>query len=1046
MPRLATSMDRESELEEPGPGSFAWRQCPIFVSSTFRDMHAERDCLRDLVFPAIDERLRQRRRYLVPIDLRWGVDTVGHDDKEALVLQVCFQEIRRAHRLMLVLLGDRYGWVPPLQRVRAAIEELAAPIRDVTDKSVTELEIEYGAFAGVREGRALFLFRELDVAGMDDAARRIHDDRSDGRADAWSRLQRLKAEIRGRFADRTLEYSARWDPAARRVVLAPEWASTVTEALWNTLERDGSSPASSAAVRWEASARTSLLDEIAVRLEGIVHPEAQTPDSDPSSDPGRVVHRGVHDALLRFARGDGDGAAWALCLVGESGSGKSVVFARIVSELGAFTGRGAVLAHFAGAGPRSTNPYDVLRRWCAELCQMSGEPAPDYDAVVDLGALRAELHTLLAEVSARGPVVLCVDGLDQLDGSPEARNVAWLPDGLPPGVRLLAAAAPCEAEQILSARPGVCRVELPALGESGARAIVRARCRNHHKQPNERVVAAVAERAMLRDRDGYGTALWVSLAVERLFLLDLDDFAAIEAMRVTGDDEKIVEYQLELVRNLPSDVDHLHDVVFSRARRVGGDWVAAALDAIAVSRFGLREPELRKLAGISAPEHDLGFSAARRVLHGFLGRRADLDTWDLLHGAARRHLLGRLDAARVAELHARIADQFETLPPNDALRGEIMHHRVRAGDERRAAEYFGGALEVPEREAAIRCVVAELLIDADESRPAGLAERLLAVPLPVGVHLRIARRLLFDVAAGLVGRASVALRERLMAGCVEALERAVRDPELSQAAAAECRHDLLEAWRRCAALLREQQRFDAARAASLRALHLAHELTSADPNRIEWIHDVALCCLDLGDALRDQGELVPARDAYVRALDVCDDVVRRAPDDERLQLSRVGVAQRAADLLRLLGQHGVARSAYSEAREVLEALLRLAPSWSEARRALASTHEKLGALEHESGALTAALAQLDLARAELESLAVDEPRNRELRHDLARVRGRIADIHAARRQADEAVCAYRDVERTLSDLCAADPRNVGYRRDLEICKQRLRALGALDSD
>ena len=37
-----------------------WHARPLFVSSTFRDMHAERDHLRSVVFPALEERLRER--------------------------------------------------------------------------------------------------------------------------------------------------------------------------------------------------------------------------------------------------------------------------------------------------------------------------------------------------------------------------------------------------------------------------------------------------------------------------------------------------------------------------------------------------------------------------------------------------------------------------------------------------------------------------------------------------------------------------------------------------------------------------------------------------------------------------------------------------------------------------------------------------------------------------------------------------------------------------------------------------------------------------
>lgn len=53
-----------------------WRPRPIFVTSTFRDFHAERDHLSQVVFPALEERLRERFHRLEPIDLRLVVETI----------------------------------------------------------------------------------------------------------------------------------------------------------------------------------------------------------------------------------------------------------------------------------------------------------------------------------------------------------------------------------------------------------------------------------------------------------------------------------------------------------------------------------------------------------------------------------------------------------------------------------------------------------------------------------------------------------------------------------------------------------------------------------------------------------------------------------------------------------------------------------------------------------------------------------------------------------------------------------------------------------
>ncbi len=53
------------------PGT--WRTIRVFISSTFRDMHAERDHLVKIVFPALREWLEKYCVRLIGIELRWGV-------------------------------------------------------------------------------------------------------------------------------------------------------------------------------------------------------------------------------------------------------------------------------------------------------------------------------------------------------------------------------------------------------------------------------------------------------------------------------------------------------------------------------------------------------------------------------------------------------------------------------------------------------------------------------------------------------------------------------------------------------------------------------------------------------------------------------------------------------------------------------------------------------------------------------------------------------------------------------------------------------------
>src|SRR5207247_2019538 len=61
-----------------------WRTVRVFISSTFRDMHAERDHLVKVVFARLRQWCAERRLHLVDIDLRWGVTEAEANNGQAL--------------------------------------------------------------------------------------------------------------------------------------------------------------------------------------------------------------------------------------------------------------------------------------------------------------------------------------------------------------------------------------------------------------------------------------------------------------------------------------------------------------------------------------------------------------------------------------------------------------------------------------------------------------------------------------------------------------------------------------------------------------------------------------------------------------------------------------------------------------------------------------------------------------------------------------------------------------------------------------------------
>lgn len=86
----------------------------LFISSTFEDFKIERDLLQNEVFPKMREYCESKGFSFQPIDLRWGINNEAQLDQKTL--PVCLREVRNCasypHPNFLIMLGDRYGWVP----------------------------------------------------------------------------------------------------------------------------------------------------------------------------------------------------------------------------------------------------------------------------------------------------------------------------------------------------------------------------------------------------------------------------------------------------------------------------------------------------------------------------------------------------------------------------------------------------------------------------------------------------------------------------------------------------------------------------------------------------------------------------------------------------------------------------------------------------------------------------------------------------------------------------------------------------------------------
>lgn len=99
-----------------------WKTIKIFVSSTFKDMDVERDALRNIVLPRLNEHFAPHKRNIQIIDLRHSVETDSRqtaDERERCVFNICMDEILSCKPYFIGLIGHRYGWIPDMNRVGA---------------------------------------------------------------------------------------------------------------------------------------------------------------------------------------------------------------------------------------------------------------------------------------------------------------------------------------------------------------------------------------------------------------------------------------------------------------------------------------------------------------------------------------------------------------------------------------------------------------------------------------------------------------------------------------------------------------------------------------------------------------------------------------------------------------------------------------------------------------------------------------------------------------------------------------------------------------
>jgi hypothetical protein len=145
------------------------RQICIFISSTFKDMQAERGYLVAKVFPALRQYCAARDVSIFELDLRWGISE--EEAKQGKVFDICLREVLKTRPFFIGLLGERYGWIPS-EDERANMAHNTSVFEDfpwITEElsqgtSITEIEFHEGVLRPKDDINAYFYIRSPQTA------------------------------------------------------------------------------------------------------------------------------------------------------------------------------------------------------------------------------------------------------------------------------------------------------------------------------------------------------------------------------------------------------------------------------------------------------------------------------------------------------------------------------------------------------------------------------------------------------------------------------------------------------------------------------------------------------------------------------------------------------------------------------------------------------------------------------------------------------------------------------------------------------------------
>ncbi|MCD6333369.1 MAG: DUF4062 domain-containing protein, partial [Bacteroidales bacterium] len=577
-----------------------WKTIRVFISSTFKDFHVERDHLIRFVFPELKEKCRKYRVNLIDMDLRWGV--TEQDAQAGKALDICLDEIDSCRPYFLGLLGHRYGWIPDgenhsitAQEIYHGVLENEVPrqivdLRRIIDgklegkelsdeqKNILVKSYPFDAekrkyllsdqttndelniiksivkiFSIYQRERSFFFFRSEDLTNKL-AGNKIEDFFEKEKKD-----QDILTNLIQKIKDEKLWWTAYDYIEAKDENDITAFGRKVKDVLWEHIE---------------AEIKTSETEEEKDWLEE----EAEYHELFIADRTRRFVGRkDILENMHEFCKSDDQNNL--MVITGESGCGKSALMGRFTEEVMHQHSDRLIIPHFVGASPSSTNLRHLLLRFSTVLSKEinSTEEIPE-----DINKLKSFFTEILQKTANEREILLIIDAVNQLEKGDDAHNMDWLPFRTPKNVKFIISTLNGEAKDALLRREKLSVQEVKGLNESDIKIFVNDYLEEiKHEFPNKNI------EDQFFDKIKHGHPLYIQVALEEL--------------RVFGDFDKLGDR----ICKLPDTVPDLFIQVLERIEKdFSKPLVKECLSLIACGKQGMTAEELQDLLKGFAPKTD----------------------------------------------------------------------------------------------------------------------------------------------------------------------------------------------------------------------------------------------------------------------------------------------------------------------------------------------------------------------------------------------------------------------------------------------------------